>query len=157
MRLALALSLAVLAACSARFVDERAPRDFAVGDPDLGALPSDGGAAEDVIARGRFTGRAGHAGAGGATLVTAANGRVELRFDDDFAVSPVPGPVVVLTARESLGTALTDGDRELGVLGAARGAQTYTVGTDGGERYAFIFCKPFGVEVARALLVEETP
>lgn len=148
--------LAVAAAgCGARFVDERGPRDLAVAPaPEAGDLAGVDAGAERLIAVGRFEGRAGHVGRGGARLVSldGAGGRLALRLDDDFEASPVPGPVVVLTAREALGTALLPGDRALGTLAAPRGAQEYPVGADGGERVAFIFCQPFGVEVARVLL-----
>lgn len=159
MRWLLGLFAVAASGCGARFVDERGARDggAAVGADDLGGADdgSDGSATERLLAVGRFEGRAGHAGRGGARLVEigGAGGRLALRFDDDFDVSPVPGPVVVLTSRTTLGTALGGADRELGVLGAPRGAQEYAVvGGDGGARVAFIFCKPFGVEVARALL-----
>jgi hypothetical protein len=109
-----------------------------------------------VLARGLWEGRAGHAGAGTAELVEFDDGALELRFLEDFTSSGVPGPVVVLSSRESLGRNLDgDEDLELGVLDASRGAQNYSVPIlDDGRRVAWVFCKPFGVEVARAVMAE---
>jgi len=151
-----------LPACNAGFSDYR---------PSLAALPDGSSdpnpAASDlggdfggppglrVLARGAFTGRAGHNGAGTAELRQLADGSVELGLGADFSVSAVPGPVVVLTSRSELGTTIlpSAGDFELGPLRENNGAQTYPVpGGDGGRRIAFVFCKPFGVEVARTLL-----
>ena len=68
----------------------------------------------------------------------------------------LPGPVVILSSRESLGRSLDrDEDLELGRLTSTRGAQTYSVPIlDDGRRVAWVFCKPYGVEVARAVLTE---
>jgi hypothetical protein len=135
------------------------------GVPDAGAPQvscTAGGAApiaaagESILAQGCMTGRAGHAGRGLAALVRRADGEVSLRFGTDFSVSAVPGPVVVLSTRDSLGTSLQpgQGDQEIAVLLSASGVQSYRVpGGDAGRRYAWVFCKPFGVEVARATLV----
>ena len=78
-----------------------------------------------------------------------------MRFSADFSVSGVPGPVVVLSRRPSIGTGIdaSAGDVELGPQAARRGAQTYPVpaGADD-RRFVWIYCKPFGIEVARAAL-----
>ncbi len=147
-------------ACDASFNDYRAgsralpdgSSDPVAPEPggDLGGLPG-----LRVLARGTFTGRAGHNGAGTAELRRLEDGSVELGFGADFSVSAVPGPVVVLTSRSELGTMILPGagDFELAPLRENNGAQAYPVpGGDGGRRSAFVFCKPFGVEVARALL-----
>jgi hypothetical protein len=110
---------------------------------------------EHVIANGSWEGRDGHGGEGSVSLVRKADQSVELRIGEDFSASPVPGPVVVLSFRESLGSSIdsTAGDLDLGTLTSAKGAQTYAVpGGDGGRRYAWVFCEPFGVEIARAPL-----
>ncbi|HUS64990.1 MAG TPA: hypothetical protein VMZ28_10630 [Kofleriaceae bacterium] len=158
-----ALALLVIAAslgCSATFVDWRTD---AAAQADLGAVDlaetdlsgfdlAGADLGETVLATGRFEGRAGHLGSGGGRLVETATG-IEVRMDADFSASAVPGPVVVLTARPGLGTALVAEDLQLGALSSPKGAQSYPVpGGDGGRRNLFVFCKPFGVEVARAVL-----
>jgi hypothetical protein len=146
------LLLICLAGCDAHFVDlrpaaEAAPDLGGAGFPTATDLPPAGG----VFARGTFTGRAGHGGSGTATLERTSDGSVELVFGDDFSVTAVPGPVVVLTAREELGTTIAASDLEIGVLSLTVGAQRYRLANgDGGRRNVFVFCKPFGVEVAKA-------
>jgi hypothetical protein len=109
-----------------------------------------------VVRRGSFEGRAGHNGSGEVELLRIG-GALELRFADSFSSSGVPGPVVVLSPRDRLGTRLDPaaGDVELGTLQRSRGPQTYPA-PPGAEQaaYVWIFCKPFGVEVARAALSE---
>lgn len=114
---------------------------------------------EETLADGTWQGWTGHQGAGGASLVRRADGRFELRLAADFSSSPVPGPVVVLSHRAGLGSNIDPalGDVNLGTLQAASGAQSYLLsGADGGQRYAWVFCQPFGIEIARALL-EDRP
>lgn len=126
--------------------------------PDAAASSGSDAAASGVFARGPFSGRTGHVGRGRAELVRVGS-KVELRFSSDFAASTVPGPVVVLTRRASIGSTISTarGDLSLGTLQAASGAQSYVVsGGDGGRRYAWDYCKPFGVEIARAKL-EDLP
>lgn len=157
----IALALAVLqAACRADFVDERPlsarqAGTAAEGPEDL--LGADlAGLRFGVLARGDFTGRAGHLGVGGASLVRLMDGRVELRFDALFATSHVQGPVVVLSGRTDLGTMLDPVDQQLGTLRSFDGEQSYPVrGGDRGRRSAFVYCVPYGLEVARALLRDE--
>ena len=158
-----------LAGCDARFTDLRPQlardgaaaaalgdaRDLAdAGDlagADLAAV--DLAAADPVLARGTFVGRAGHGGMGGAELYRRGDGRVALRFLADFRVTGQVGPVVVLTSRADLGNSLTAEDLELGDLTAAAGAQEYLLpGSDGGRRNAFVWCRPFRVEIAKAPL-----
>ena len=106
-----------------------------------------------MLASGSFGGRAGHSGQGTASLVRDADGSERLVFGGDFSVSGVPGPEVVLTSRDSLGTSIDPAtDLDLGPLQSAAGAQSYPLADDEGRRRAFIFCKPFGVEVALAVL-----
>jgi hypothetical protein len=148
----------VLVGCQAHFVDERPASEraaAAAGLFDLGGVDfaeTDAGA---LLAGGVFAGRDGHLGVGGVSLFARDDGLTELRFDDHFACSDVPGPVVVLTTRDALGTQLAParGDLALGPLIATSGAQRYLVpGGDGGRREVFIFCKPYGLEVAAAQL-----
>jgi len=163
-RLWLGVAAAALAAgCEASFVDQRERRD-AFQAVDLARTDGGAGGAADglpvgELASGTFEGRAGHAGSGTAELVREADGRVVLRFGSDFTVSGVPGPVVVLSSRDALGGAInaTKGDLHLGTLVASSGAQSYPVpGGDGGRRWAWVYCEPFAVEIARARL-EVTP
>lgn len=169
-RFSLSVSLAVplaLAACNAQFVDlrpesERAstpvpPPGATDGGSDLGEA-SDGGASpsEVRLASGRFEGRAGHGGSGGAALYRIG-GSVELRFDSDFTVSNVPGPAIFLTSRADMGGSIdAQADIKLGTLTAFNGAQRIAVpaGAELGRRNVFIYCQPFRVEVAKAALME---
>jgi hypothetical protein len=105
-----------------------------------------------AYATGSFDGRAGHFATGGAELFRRGDGATELRFDAAFSVSDVPGPEVYLSAREVLGTTIKAGDLDLGPLLATSGAQTYLLFEDAGRRNAFVYCKPYGIEVARAML-----
>lgn len=152
--------LAIVSGCKANFVDERPAainRVSDLGAPAGDALPfgpgADASGAAGIFAQGTFQGRAGHSGRGGAALFRSSDGSVELRFDADFSVTPVPGPEVVLTGRDSIGTAINPTmDLDLGPLRASSGAQAYPVPDDGGRRNAFVFCRPFGVEVAKAAM-----
>jgi hypothetical protein len=152
--------LALASGCRAHFVDERPLDERGAAAGDLAVAPEDldgrdlAGAGVGVFAAGSFSGRAGHLGLGGAALYRRSDGIVMLELDDQFSVSPVPGPVLVLTSRDALGTMLDDSvDLELGPLAATTGAQAYHVpGGDGGRRVVFVFCRPYGVEVARAAL-----
>ncbi|MCA9667084.1 MAG: hypothetical protein KC503_15910 [Myxococcales bacterium] len=126
--------------------------DTASGDgPQPDAPPSSG----MVIADGNWEGRTGHVGKGTVEMFRTAGGEIELRFSADFETSAVPTPVVVLTSRDSIGSAIdaSKGDLDLGALTSVSGAQTYKVpGGDGGRRYVWVFCVPFGIEISRAPL-----
>ena len=67
----------------------------------------------------------------------------------------VPGPVVVRASEDTLGSRLDPerGDLELGVLEQDRGASSYTLPFPPGPRtFVWVYCKPFGLEEARATL-----
>ncbi|MFO0572850.1 MAG: hypothetical protein U1A78_02535 [Polyangia bacterium] len=153
--------LLLLAGCEARFVDLRVNQGPgpAAPLPDLAGIDLAGtGAVEKLLAKGPFTGRAGHAGAGTSQLVRRADGAVEGRFAADFSASNVPGPAVFLTSRTDMGTTLDPvADVNLGTLKAPAGSQVYAVpaGAEEGRRNVFIYCQPFRVEVAKAALVDE--
>jgi len=121
---------------------------------DAGFLDDGGALAGKIIARGTWTPRAGYPASGTVEIVEHAGG-IEIRFGDDFVSGGVPGPVVVLTKREDIEAAIdtSAGDLEVGRLESARGSQSYflTEGLDD-RTYVWVFCKPFGVEVARATL-----
>ncbi len=146
--------------CKADFVDERPLSER--GSPSAFAGPSDLRGADlygvpfGIFADGHFGGRAGHLAVGDAALFRGDDGHVELRFSDLFEVSQVPGPVVVLTSQESLGTTIdaTRSDLALGPLTAYSGQQSYPVGDPGERRYAFVYCLSYGLEVARAQMVD---
>jgi len=164
--------LALTGACDARFLDYR-PTNAARSDggrpladggapagdggasvPD-GSAPNDGGAPAE-LAGGTFAGRLGHSAAGGATLLATSSGRHLLAFDAAFSVTPGPGLRVVLSTRDALGTAIDPqaGDLDLGLLTATSGAQQYELDAPAGSRRSvFIYCRPFGIEFGRALLI----
>lgn len=146
-------------ACKAVFVDYRDPLSLSDMNVGLTEMPIDEDASgpEVVLASGSFVGRAGHFGHGEARLVRSGSGTLQVRFGADFLVSEVQGPFVVLTPREDLGTALDPraGDLVLGALQSSSRAQTYSVpGVDAGRRVVFVYCKPLGIEVAKAHLVD---
>lgn len=125
---------------------------------DLGA-PPDAPASqpgERVQKTGAWEGRSDYRARGTVRLVLAASGQYALETSEDFEVSGVPGPVLVLSRRDALGARLDPAqDVELGALRANRGAQSYPLPAGVDDRmWAWIFCKPFGVEVARAGLEE---
>ena len=153
--------LPLLAACDARFTDER-PQQLSQADDagvgaasDGGALADGGGATEALIASGTFEGRSGDEGRGAARLGRRAGGGFALELGADFFSTSVPGPVAVLSTRPDLGTELKPslGDLEVGPLVASSGAQVIGFAADpGARRYLWVYCKPFGVEIARAAL-----
>ena len=165
------MAAGLLSACDARFIDLRpisersgSPSVPPNGAPDGGNLPGDLGEASDGatlpsevrVAAGRFEGRAGHGGSGGAGLYRLG-GAYELRFDADFTVSAVPGPAIFLTSRADMGGSIDAlADIKLGTLSAFNGAQRFAIptGADVGRRNVFVYCQPFRVEVAKAALVE---
>ncbi len=178
---------AVSAGCDANFIDLRDPaaiaraqRDDPIvirldgGSDPLGAAGSspdagfvDGGAfnsagapvsTDDTLtAVGSWGGRSNYRAAGQASYVLRPDGVTELRFSDDFSVSRVPGPLVVITARPTIGRGGVDpnaGDVPLGTLRSERGSQVYEVPAGAEDRlYVWVYCDPFSVEVARAELV----
>lgn len=153
-------------------VDAAAPAvDAAAGGrADAGAPTGDAGAGRDdvgprrvdaappaedvVIAEGPWM-PTDYPATGTSQLVRLADGGFALRFSDDFSTSAVPGPVVVLSTRAALGSRLDPGagDLRLGAMSTVRGAQMYRLPeAPGDRRRAFVFCEPFGVEVAHAVL-----
>jgi hypothetical protein len=169
-RAAWIFAAALTLGCSARFVDERPEEERRPLIPDGGGaqvmdLPPAGdmdtgrdlgaGAQGVVLASGTFVGRAGHGGKGGGSIYRRPDGQIEVRMASDFGVTGVVGPVVVLTSRQDLGSMLRpqEGDLELGALRSTSGEQSYLVpGGDGGRRVVFIWCKPFTVEIAKAVM-----
>lgn len=149
----------VLAACDAGFTDLRPSGLRGVGGSFCAPGGLDGGAVAggQVYARGTFSGRDGHIGEGGAALALRADGATVVRFDPSFRTSSAPGPVVVLASRDKLGTSIDpdQGDLEIAALDSPIGVQEYVVTPcDGGRRFVFVYCKPYGVEMALAPLMD---
>lgn len=161
-------ALLALSACDASFSYERLGQptaDLASARPGDGgadgAIPGGDGPAADlagtgaqVLARGTFSGRAGHGAAGSALLVRGADGGVTVQLSADFRVDGVPGPYLYLSSRADLGRSLdAQADLQIAALQQLSGAQSYAVPA-GAEQQPFlwVWCKPFGVEVARAPL-----
>ena len=108
-----------------------------------------------VLASGTFEGRSGDEGRGTVRLLRRAAGGFALSFDADFFATAVPGPVLVLSTRDALGTEIdtAQGDLEVGPLPRSSGAQFVTFSADpGARRTLWVYCKPFGIEIARAVL-----
>lgn len=162
-RVSLLAMLLIGTGCNALYEDLRSGDAGQVGAPDAtpavdaGPPATDAGDAEErVLARGTMEGRAGYVASGTVELVQTPSA-VEVRFQPDFMSQGVPGPIVVLSRRDTLGAELNEGagDIDLGVLGATSGEQTYLAPADAGDRrYVWVYCFPFRVEVARAMLVE---
>ena len=160
-RLLLPAFMLLVTACDAQFVDLRpegsttppvTPDGNNPGNPD-----NSGTGMESVIASGTWEGRASYDASGSADLVMLEDGSFEVRFGSDFSVSRVPGPVVVLSRRDSLagGIRRGRGDIELGEQAERSGRQSYAIraGADD-RRYVWIYCKPFGLEVGRVELID---
>lgn len=97
----------------------------------------------------------GHACSGNAALFRTDSGAVELRLASNFQVVDIPGGFVYLSERNTLGSGSTAinaaTEADLGALARFTGAQNYAVaqGQDAGRNYAWIWCRPYSVEVAR--------
>lgn len=143
--------------CDAGFIDERLERPRLDGSPPTDTSGVDASLGEP-FARGSFEGRSIYDGTGQAELLRNDQGSVVLRFSPDFRVAVVPGPIVVLSSRAEIGSDIDPAtDTELGVLEDEVGEQTYAVPDgDADKRYAWVYCKPIGVEVARAQM-EDLP
>ena len=153
-----ALCLVIVAlsgGCRAAFVDERPESARPAGIADVSSVDLSN---PQIVASGEFRGRAGHLGQGGVSLVSYDSGVVELRFSATFESSEVSGPVVLLTGRDFIGTSINHdaGDLEIGPLEASSGAQSYFLRNGGDRRNVFVYCKPYGIEVAKAPL-QPTP
>ena len=134
-------------------LDAAADSEVETSQPDV-APPRD-----RVLLRGQMEGRGGYSASGTVELIALAEGGHILRLGADFSVGSVPGPVVALSTRASIGSRLDEGagDILLDVLARNSGEQSYpapAVGANAG--YAWIYCQPFGVEIGRAVLEEVT-
>jgi hypothetical protein len=168
MRALCLFSLAIVG-CDASFTDLR-PQDalgFDAGLLDAGFV--DGGGAdastedasdpipERTIRRGTFSGRGSYTGRGSVEIVRTSAGAFEARLGADFFASNVPGPHFVLTTRDRIGARIDPGagDIDLGAMSRTSGAQTYAAPAAAeNASFAWIYCRPFGVEIARAELEE---
>lgn len=127
-------------------------------EQDATASPDEGNnTIEDVeIASGTFEGRGSYSGSGSASIWKVGSSW-EVRLGQDFEVDSVPGPVMVLTRESTLGSSIdaSRGDIELGVLESDSGVSVFGLDQDPDDRLVlWVFCKPFGLEVARAQLQE---
>jgi len=133
-------------------------RDAGPGDdPDGGAPgvedadpPGDG---PEVLSTGTWEGRTGYRASGGARIVREPDGRLFLEMAEDFVSQGVPGPVVVVSDRDRLGTSIRpdEGDIELAQLTRTTGFQRYELPPEAADAaFSWVYCRPFGVEVARA-------
>lgn len=141
----------------AGFVDAGRPAvemDGGSGAPGLDAGSEDrDSTGEVVLSAGAWTGRSDYRATGVAEIVRSPDGQSELRLSDDFSVSSVPGPVLVLSFRDRIGSSLDpgQGDVELGPF--QRDLLSYAIPAGADDRlYAWIYCRPFRIEVARAAL-----
>ena len=117
--------------------------------PDLSPSPTSG-----VFAQGTMTCRS-ECATGTVQLKRNPDGSVELDLLSDFTTGGGPAYHVLLTSRSTIGTAInpSQGDLDLGPLKSDSGEQSYPVpGGDGGRRYAWVYCKTYGIEVGRAPL-----
>lgn len=141
----MALALA-LPACDASFSDLRPT----TGDTAGGFTGNDGEMV--VLLRGTFAGLNDYQATGVVTIGTV-DGELQLRLSEDFTASGVPGPVLVLTERTTLGTQIEAslGDIRVDDLRSTTGAQNYLLSVTASDwQVAWVFCEPFGVEIARA-------
>ena len=130
------------------------PDADADGEPDTDTTDTNDVQGGRVVAEGQFRPR-DYDGKGTVELYRLASGSWELRLGEDFQVDNTPGPVVILTTRETMGSDIKPqmGDKELGVLRSNSGADRYAIPDGPGDRrVAFIYCKPFGAEMLRAIL-----
>ena len=135
--------------------DSGSSGDAATDGAPTDAGSSDSGSAETEVARGSWEGESGYNASGTVALVQVGASR-RLDFDDEFSVTGVPGPFVVVSTRPSLagGVSTEMGDLTIGPLDRNSGAQSYEIPPSAGEfDYVWVYCQPFTVEVARALLV----
>lgn len=154
--------------CDARFESLR-PGPLGDGGTADGGLadngPLDGGSSDAgegadadtgaLIATGALEGRSGYGASGSVELRRLVDGSLTLRFSDDFRAQGVPSPIALLTTRDLVtgGVQPALGDISLGPMSSVTGAQSYAAPEAGaGALYAFVYCLPFTVEVARAQL-----
>lgn len=107
------------------------------------------------LLEGPCTGRAGHGCSGNAALFQTESGAIELRFANNFQVVDIPGGFVYLSQRTDLGSGSTainsQTDVDLGALARFAGQQNYAIaqGQEANRTYAWIWCRPYSVEVGR--------
>ncbi|MEL6179047.1 MAG: hypothetical protein AAFS10_08840 [Myxococcota bacterium] len=162
-----------LGGCEASFEDlrpggEPLTVDPLADDPLTGNTTTDGSTSDDttmvlpepgeelLVLQGQMEDQ-GYDGEGTVSLYLQSDGTYVLRFGDDFLVDSVPGPVVVMTVEDSLGSRIDPerGDLELGPLERDSGPSSYALPFAPGPRmWAWVYCKPFGLDVSRARLME---
>lgn len=122
--------------------------------PDDSTSPDAEAPLPTVVREGRWSGRGGYDAAGAVTLEHLGGARYAVVTSDDFATAAVPSPVLLLSDRDALGTAITAADLRVATLGAGqlRGAHRFEIELDAIPAFAWIYCEPFGIETARAPL-----
>ena len=105
---------------------------------------------ETLIASGDFV-NVDYQTAGSAQYWQLADGSYEVRLSMDFASQGVPGPALALSPRNPLGGSIDSDELDLGALDADSGAQSYALPREPTDfLYTWIWCKPFGLDVAYA-------
>ena len=116
--------------------------------PPAAAADGSGGGGAAAAREGQFEGLAGHRAAGTAKVIEAG-GAEYLRFED-FEVTNGPDLRVYLTRGGDVGDGV-----HIAKLKGSRGDQNYDItGIDAGGRYdtVVVYCQPFGVHFAQAVL-----
>lgn len=147
-----------LVGCESTFDDLRPASSLADAGTSMTDAATNGDAATRVLSAGTFEGRTGYIASGSAQIVETGTG-FELIFGGDFDVQGVPGPVVYVSDREAIGRDVDPArDIDVGVLQASSGMQRYPVPAGAEDAtYAWVYCRPFRVEVARAPLSPVAP
>ncbi len=117
--------------------------------PDSGPTNVEPGE-ETLIAQGDFV-NVDYQTTGSAQYWQLADGSYEVRLTMDFASQGVPGPALALSPRNPLGGSIDADELDIGALNMDSGAQSYALpGDPSAYAYAWIWCKPFGLDVAFA-------
>jgi hypothetical protein len=117
--------------------------------PDANASDS-GPTSETLIATGDFV-NVDYETEGSAQYWQLGDGSYEVRLSMDFASQGVPGPALALSPRNPLGGSVAADELDLGALTTDAGAQSYALpGNPADFAFAWIWCKPFGLDVAYA-------
>lgn len=164
--------------CSAEFTDLRPDSGTVQSAPDSGmananatspnAQSPDSGAAtndaetsdaadaatadETLIATGDFV-NVDYQTSGSAQFWRLADGSYEVRLTSDFSTQGVPGPALALSPRNPLGGSIDADELDIGGLDSNSGMQSYSLpGPPTDYAYTWIWCEPFGLDVAYAAM-----
>ncbi|MEM1415225.1 MAG: hypothetical protein AAGH15_10005 [Myxococcota bacterium] len=128
------------------------------GMPDAGVDAGVG--SDDPLFAGTFEDRNGYTATGDVTLEDLGDGNVRITLSSGFSTAAVPGPVLIVSDRDSIGRRL-DRSRDIIVFRFTRdalvGAREIVVPLTLPENpTVFTYCEPFTVETGRALVSEVT-